>query len=83
MARTVCRRAERVVLALCREDAPEQPVTESMKNILVFLNRLSDYLFVLARELNRRHGIKETVWNRDHEIHHPTDPPQVAVGHHL
>jgi cob(I)alamin adenosyltransferase len=64
MARTVCRRAERVVLALCREDAPEQPVTEPMKNILVFLNRLSDYLFVLARELNRRHGIKETVWNR-------------------
>lgn len=64
IARTVCRRAERVVLALCGKEGTEEPVTATMKNILVFLNRLSDYLFVLARELNRRHGIKETVWNR-------------------
>ncbi|WP_024334893.1 cob(I)yrinic acid a,c-diamide adenosyltransferase [Desulfotignum balticum] len=62
MARTVCRRVERVVLSLCRQENPEQSVTEPMKNILVFLNRLSDYFFILARYLNHRHKVKETLW---------------------
>jgi cob(I)alamin adenosyltransferase len=62
MARTVCRRVERVVLSLYRQENPEQSVTEPMKNILVFLNRLSDYFFILARYLNHRHKVKETLW---------------------
>ena len=62
MARTVCRRVERVVLSLCRQENPEQSVTEPMKNILVFLNRLSDYFFILARYLNLRHKVKEMLW---------------------
>lgn len=55
LARTVCRRAERRVVALTeRESAP--PV------LLAYLNRLSDLLFVLARVANRRAGIPEISW---------------------
>ena len=54
MARTVCRRAERAALSLGR-DAVE-PV------VLVYLNRLSDLLFVMARTANHRAGVPETEW---------------------
>jgi cob(I)alamin adenosyltransferase len=53
-ARTVCRRAERSVLAL-GSDAVE-PV------VIVYLNRLSDLLFTMARAANHRAGITETPW---------------------
>jgi cob(I)alamin adenosyltransferase len=54
LARTVCRRAERAVLAL-GADAVESIV-------LVYLNRLSDLLFVMARAANHRAGVSETEW---------------------
>jgi cob(I)alamin adenosyltransferase len=56
VARTVCRRAERRVLALAddRGGVPE--------GILAYLNRLSDALFVLSRLLNLRDGVPETLW---------------------
>ena len=54
LARTVCRRAERRVVAL-GPDAVEP-------NVLVYLNRLSDLLFVMARAANRRAGAVETEW---------------------
>ena len=54
VARTVCRRAERSVLAL-PGDAVE-PV------VIVYLNRLSDLLFTMARAVNKRAGRPETVW---------------------
>ena len=53
-ARTVCRRAERSVLAL-GADAVE-PV------VVVYLNRLSDLLFTMARAANHRAGVTETPW---------------------
>ncbi len=53
LARTVCRRAERRVRAL------EGGVPE---NILPFLNRLSDYFFVLARFINHTMGISDPEW---------------------
>jgi cob(I)alamin adenosyltransferase len=53
LARTVCRRAERATLAL--GDGVE-PV------VLVYLNRLSDLLFVMARASNRRAGVTEIEW---------------------
>lgn len=54
-ARTVCRRGERRVVALGREEtvAPE---------VLRYLNRLSDLLFVLARHLARVFGEEEPLW---------------------
>lgn len=54
-ARTVCRRAERRVIALS--------ATESVDDaIIVYLNRLSDLLFTLARLANSRGGSPETEW---------------------
>ena len=54
LARTVCRRAERAVLSLGK-DAVE-PV------VLIYLNRLSDLLFTMARAANHRGGATETPW---------------------
>ena len=53
VARTVCRRAERRIVAL---DPPVDPV------LLRYVNRLSDLLFVLARTVNQRGGVPETEW---------------------
>jgi cob(I)alamin adenosyltransferase len=55
VARTVCRRAERRVVALQeQEEIPQLAV--------IYLNRLSDLLFVLARVANRRAGAGEVTW---------------------
>ncbi len=56
VARTVCRRAERGVVALL-EDQPDLGEV-----ILPYLNRLSDLLFTLARDANRRAGREDTHW---------------------
>ena len=55
IARCVCRRAERLASAL-NELEPFEPET------LTYLNRLSDYLFVLARKLSKDLLVKETSW---------------------
>jgi cob(I)alamin adenosyltransferase len=54
-ARTVCRRAERCVIAL----AETEEITSAN---IVYLNRLSDLLFVLARRANQIAGIPDTEW---------------------
>jgi len=54
VARTVCRRAERRVVALQDEEIPAI--------VVVYLNRLSDLLFTLARVANRRAGAGEVTW---------------------
>lgn len=56
LARTVCRRAERRVVALAQEGSDVNPA------IIKGLNRLSDLLFVMARLVNRRVGERETPW---------------------
>ncbi|NMC21172.1 MAG: cob(I)yrinic acid a,c-diamide adenosyltransferase [Thermogutta sp.] len=61
LARTVCRRAERRLVALTREAlALGTPLSPAL---LAYLNRLSDLLFVLARWLNRRAGKTERPWD--------------------
>jgi cob(I)alamin adenosyltransferase len=57
LARAVCRRAERRVVTLLHESA--EPIS---REILAYLNRLGDLLFVLARVVNLRAGRRETVW---------------------
>jgi cob(I)alamin adenosyltransferase len=55
LARTVCRRAERSVVHLAHtETVPEL--------FLIYLNRLSDLLFTLARMANLRAGVSDTTW---------------------
>jgi cob(I)alamin adenosyltransferase len=55
LARTVCRRAERAVVAL----GAEEPVPP---DVVVYLNRLSDFLFVCARHENARAGRQDVPW---------------------
>lgn len=55
VARTVCRRAERQVVAL----AANEPVENI---VLIYLNRLSDYLFVLGRKVAQDLGVEEVAW---------------------
>jgi len=58
-ARTVCRRAERSVIGLHRVE-PLNP------QLIAYMNRLSDLLFVIARHLARTNGNQEVLWNRSH-----------------
>jgi len=56
LARTICRRAERSTVAL-------GPSTDG--KIIVFLNRLSDFLFVAARYANQRLSVSDVPWEKD------------------
>ncbi len=60
MARTVCRRAERRVIELVAGD--EGNSSPQLQAIQVYLNRLSDYLFVLARYCNQAMGSGDILW---------------------
>ncbi len=55
LCRTVCRRAERRTVALNTDSTLRS-------ELVVYLNRLSDYFFVLARYIIRRQGGEETIW---------------------
>jgi cob(I)alamin adenosyltransferase len=55
LARTICRRAERCVVKLSREERTES-------HCVMYLNRISDLLFVLARRANQIDGVEETPW---------------------
>ena len=57
LARTICRRAERRLVALARDEAIAPP-------LLQYLNRLSDLLFVAARALNRHAGGDDVLWQQ-------------------
>lgn len=61
LARTVCRRAERALIALARSE----PVGATSR---IYLNRLSDFLFVLGRVLNREGGGSDVLWQHDRKI---------------
>ena len=55
LARTICRRAERQVVHLSRQE-------KLSPQLIVYLNQLSDFLFVLARYLNHKSGSPEIPW---------------------
>ena len=55
LARTICRRAERSIVAL-------KEIEEINPLVLQFINRLSDFLFVAARYVNARHGFNDIEW---------------------
>ncbi|MEC8943348.1 MAG: cob(I)yrinic acid a,c-diamide adenosyltransferase [Acidobacteriota bacterium] len=59
VARTVCRRAERRVVSLAREE-------NVGADMVPYLNRLSDALFVMARFENRKAGVEEPLWQPGH-----------------
>ncbi|HSW88540.1 MAG TPA: hypothetical protein VLG12_05250, partial [Candidatus Saccharimonadales bacterium] len=55
LARTVSRRAERRIVALCQKEAVE-------KEILIYINRLSDVFHTMSRYANFKENKKETIW---------------------
>ena len=57
VARTVCRRAERLVVALADD-------TVATRSTIAYLNRLSDFLFVAARFANLQAGVPDVPWTR-------------------
>lgn len=59
LARAICRRAERRVVTLVRRHE-----TNISEDLVVYLNRLSDLLFVLTRVVNQRAGVAEVEWIR-------------------
>ena len=58
LARTVCRRAERRLVQLREDEAEVRPETQ------IYLNRLSDWLFVLSRALSHALGVAEVLWDQ-------------------
>jgi cob(I)alamin adenosyltransferase len=62
LARTVCRRTERGVVRL--QESLSKSTGEAFHPEMIYLNRLSDYLFVLARYCNHITGTEETAWRK-------------------
>ncbi len=60
IARTVCRRVERRMTGLAEEEGME----DDLQPARVYINRLSDYFFVLARYCNQITGVPDVVWKR-------------------
>lgn len=58
VCRTVCRRAERHIIRLSRDEYVSPTV-------LRYLNRLSDFLFILARSYNFQHQVEDYIWDQD------------------
>jgi cob(I)alamin adenosyltransferase len=58
VARTVCRRVERSLVSLDRQ-------SNLNKHLLAYINRLSDYLFVLARAISKQEGADEVYWQSE------------------
>ncbi|OIO18953.1 MAG: ATP:cob(I)alamin adenosyltransferase [Candidatus Magasanikbacteria bacterium CG_4_10_14_0_8_um_filter_32_14] len=56
-ARAICRRAERVIVDLNSKYKLD-------KNILIFINRLSDFLFMLGRYFNQQNNVEEITWKK-------------------
>ena len=61
IARTVCRRAERSLVSITGS-TPEVASGDNYQRALIYLNRLSDYFFVLARYCNKVHQIDDQPW---------------------
>ena len=58
LGRTVCRRVERNLFLLNDKETVN-------KNALKYINRLSDFLFVLARYINKENNVDDILWQKD------------------
>ena len=63
IARTVCRRTERHLISLLAE-AFQGEIPDQYRNAQIYLNRLSDYFFVIARYCNHLLGTPEKLWKK-------------------
>ncbi len=66
VGRTVARRAERALVGLSMHSTNDANQTENVSALsLQYLNRLSDLLFILARQLNRHAGVADVCWSHE------------------
>jgi len=76
VCRTVCRRAERLLVALARQESiPPEAVR--------YLNRLSDALFVWCRWVSDASGVAETLWEPDHSASGQAASGQAGAGENV
>lgn len=61
VCRTVCRRAERIICILAHEERVDP-------QLMAYVNRLSDYLYVLACRFNHLSGVEENLWRKNSVI---------------
>jgi len=61
VCRTVCRRTERKLVELSENEI----IGENIKHSIRFLNRLSDYFFVISRKLTQLNNTNEVIWKKD------------------
>ena len=67
IARTICRRAERRMIGLFKgsdTSGSSAAIPEYLHNVLVYINRLSDYLFIVARYCNHLVGVEDVPWKK-------------------
>lgn len=71
LARTICRRAERRLIALSGQDAGNAGVpsagtttVEVNPNAIIYINRISDLLFAMARRANKEAGVADVPWHK-------------------
>lgn len=63
IARSVCRRVERIVVSLADQIKNEDQQTKEIDTVIIqYLNRLSDLFFVLSRFINNTHGVTDIPW---------------------
>ena len=62
MSRTICRRCERKLVNLAEKEKNDLMKMNIDENILIFINKLSDFLFILARYINNITGKTENKW---------------------
>ncbi len=60
VVRAICRRAERTIITCAESEG-----TDNLEEIMRYINRLSDYFFVLARYLNKSEGIADSTWHEE------------------
>jgi cob(I)alamin adenosyltransferase len=65
LSRSIIRRAERLVVPLYEQ-------ADVAQTVLIYLNRLSDYLFIVSRFVNHQLQVPETTWQHHKALHHPT-----------
>ena len=75
IARTVCRRAERGVISLADQEGRGDEAGGGIGPVIVYINRLSDYFFVLARWLNHKSGTGDVLWQDSTGQWHDRDAP--------
>ncbi|MFG0264597.1 MAG: cob(I)yrinic acid a,c-diamide adenosyltransferase [Rhodopirellula sp. JB055] len=61
LSRAVCRRAERRVISLADAVQAETPISDS---VIIYLNRLSDWLFVVSRLVNQIQDVPDQIWEK-------------------